>query len=130
VLARTTVDELPHIQRLWPEFEALVGLRGRRMFAQVDVRHGTYTVCTPVRGDDDPDRLGLEVAVLPGGWFARGRLKGPPPGVYAQIGPAMAELEASVEVDGTRPLVEFYRRYDEIDLWVPVAAPAAAPCAP
>ena len=96
VLARTTVDDLPHIQAVWPAFEALVGLRGRKMFAQVDPRQGTYTVCTPVRHDDHRERLGLDVTTLPGGWFARGRLRGEPPGVYAQIGPAMAELEASV----------------------------------
>ena len=122
-MARTTVDDLLHIQAAWPEFETLVGLRGRTMFAQVDPRQGTDTVCTPVRGDDDPDQLGLEVGTLPGGRFARGRLKGEPPAVYGRIGPAMAELEASVQVDDTRPLVEFYRRHDEIDLWVPVAGP-------
>jgi hypothetical protein len=123
VLARTTVDDLPHIQAAWPAFETLVGLRGRKMYAQVDPRAGTYTVCTPVRAGDDPDRLGLEVATLPGGWYARGRLKGGPPEAYGRIGPGMAELEGLVDVDETRPLVEFYRRHDVIDLWVPVACP-------
>jgi hypothetical protein len=32
----------------------------------------------------------------------------------------MAELEAMVVADPTRPLVEFYRRRDEIDLWLPI----------
>jgi len=40
--------------------------------------------------------------------------------VYAQIAPAFDELEKHADADPSRPLVEFYRRYDEIDLLVPV----------
>ena len=36
VMARTTVDDLPHIQALWPVFEQLVGMRGRKMYGSVD----------------------------------------------------------------------------------------------
>jgi hypothetical protein len=32
----------------------------------------------------------------------------------------MKELEAAVPIDDTRELVEFYRRHDEIELWVPI----------
>ena len=78
VMARTTVDDLPHIQALWPAFEHLVGLRGRKMYASVDAAAGTYTTCTPVRYGDDPQALGLEVGVLPGGDYLRGRLVGEP----------------------------------------------------
>jgi hypothetical protein len=121
VMQQVTVDDLPHIQQLWPAFERLVGLRGRKMFAQVDTRRNTYTVCTPVRDDDDPDRLGLQLGTLPGGRYLRGCIVGEPPGVYAQIGAGMAELEAATPVDASRPLVEYYRRRDEIELWVPVS---------
>lgn len=47
-------DELPAIQELWPRFEPLVGLRGRRMYAMISA--GTYAACTPVRDGDDPAR--------------------------------------------------------------------------
>jgi hypothetical protein len=77
VMLERTADELPAIQRLWPRFEALVGLRGRQMYAMVDIRAGTYAACTPVRDGDEPAGLGLETA-------------------------------------------EYYRRLDEIELWVPV----------
>jgi hypothetical protein len=120
VMARSTVDDVPHIQALWPAFEVLVGLRGRRMYASVDTAAGTYTTCTPVRDGDDPQALGLDVGVLPGGDYLRGRLVGEPPAVYQQIGPGMAELERLVGRDPSRPLVEFYRRRDQVELWVPV----------
>ncbi len=121
VVERTTADDLPSIQALWPWFEGLVGLRGRKMFARVDERAGTYTVCTPVRDGDRPAELGLATGVLPGGSYLRGHLTGEPPGIYARIGDAMAELQAAAIVtDATRPLVEFYRRRDHVELWVPV----------
>ena len=94
VMLERTSDELPAIQQLWPRFERLVGLRGRRMYAMVDIRAGTYAACTPAREGDDPARLGLETATLPGGWYLRARITGEPPGLYERIGPAMQALEA------------------------------------
>ncbi len=117
----TTADDLPSIQALWPRFERLVGLRGRKMYARVDERAGTYTVCTPVLAADRPAELDLATGVLPGSRYLRGHLSGDPPGMYARIGEAMAELQAAADdVDGGRPLVEFYRRRDHVELWVPV----------
>jgi hypothetical protein len=120
VMQQTTVDDLAHIQQVWPPFEELVCLRGRKMFALVDTDANSYTVCTPVKDGDDPDSLGLQVGTLPGGWFLRGRIIGEPPQVYEHIADGMAELEAMMPADPTRPLVEFYRRRDEIDLWLPI----------
>jgi hypothetical protein len=120
VMLERTRDELPAIQQLWPRFERLVGLRGRRMYAMVDIRAGTYAACTPAREGDDPARLGLDTATLPGGWYLRARITGEPPGLYERIGPAMQVLEAlAVPADPGRPLIEYYRRHDEIELWVP-----------
>lgn len=70
VMQQSTTDDLAAIQRLWPVFERQVGLRGRKMYALV--RSGTYTTCTPIRGEDAPDALGLERGVLPGGCYLRG----------------------------------------------------------
>lgn len=120
VMQRSTVDELPAIQQLWPAFEDLVGLRGRKMYGYVDEPARTYTACTPVRDDDPADRFGLDVGTLPGGWYLRGRLSGDPARMYAQIGPGMTELKSIALLDATRPLIEFYRRHDRIDLLVPV----------
>ncbi len=119
-MEQTTADELPRIQALWPSFERLVGLRGRRMFARIDEHAGTYTVCTPVKETDSPDRLGLRLGVLAGGWYLRGHLVGDPAQTYRQIGDGMAELQATTPRDVARPLVEFYRRHGHIELWMPI----------
>ena len=114
-------DELPAIQDLWPRFERLVGLSGRRMYAMVSA--GTYAACTPVRDGDAPARLGLDTGILPGGWYLRARIAGETPGLYERIGPAVEALEALASpVDPARPVVEYYRRHDVIELWVPVLA--------
>jgi hypothetical protein len=121
VMAQTTADDLAHIQKVWPSFEQLVGLRGRKMYALIDTAQNSYTVCTPVRDGDDPSRLGLQVGTLPGGSYLRGRIVGEPPQVYEYIADGMAELAATTRADPTRPLVEFYRRRDQIELWLPIA---------
>jgi hypothetical protein len=121
VMLERTRDELPAIQELWPRFERLVGLRGRRMYAMVT--GNAYAACTPVKDADDPARLGLGTATLPGGWYLQARIAGDPPRLYERIGPAMQELEAlAAPADPARPLIEYYRRHDVIELWVPVLA--------
>jgi hypothetical protein len=120
VMQQTTVDDLAHIQAIWPSFEVLVGLRGRKMYALIDTVLDTYTVCTPIRDGDHPERLGLQVGRLAGGCYLRGRIVGEPPEVYAHIGEGMTELEHTKPRDETRSLVEFYRRHDQIELWLPI----------
>jgi hypothetical protein len=120
VMQATCADELSEIQKLWPWFEERVGLRGRKMYATADVLTNTYATCTPLREGDNAAGLGLDVGELPGGTFRRGRLRGPAPEIYASIGPGFKELEATDDVDRSRPYVEFYRRVDDIELWLPV----------
>jgi hypothetical protein len=124
VMLERTRDELSAIQELWPRFEALVGLRGRKMYALVDDDAGEYAACTPVRDDDNPEALGLEVGVLTGGAYLRARLVGDPPALYDRIGPAMRALAQLAPADRTRPEVEYYRRRDQVELWVPINATA------
>jgi hypothetical protein len=120
VMEQSTADDLAHIQAIWPAFEQLVVVRGRKKFARVDLSTNTYTVCTPIRDDDDPAALGLQVGVLPGGWYLRGRMAGEASDLYAQIAPAMQRLQSMADVDPGRPLVEYYERHNHIELWVPV----------
>lgn len=121
LLVRRIPDELPAMQKGWAEFEELVGLRGRKFYGLVDVAANEYILATVPRADDPPDAWGLEPFELPGGAYLCTELRGEPPELYSRIGPAMQELEAQSEVDKSRYLVEFYRRHDEIELWVPVA---------
>lgn len=125
VMLDRTRDELAAIQELWPRFERLVGLRGRKMFALVDGEAGEYAACTPVLDRDDPAALGLEAGVLPGGTYLRARLVGEPPALYERIGPAMRALGELATADHSRPEVEYYRRHDQVELWLPVKTGAS-----
>ena len=127
VMERSTSDDLPHIQAIWPPFEELVGLRGRKMYGRADLRTKTYTACTPVREDDDPESFGLETGMLLGGTYLRGRLVGDPSDIYPLIGSGMQELQSMVPMDTSRPLVEFYRRHNEVELWVPIPSATTPP---
>jgi hypothetical protein len=120
VMLDTTHDDIESIRRLWPRFEDLVGVRGRKMYAMVDLSSETYSTCTPVRPSDEPAALGLETGVLPGGWYLTARLVGEPPELYDRIAPGMQALTAVATPDASRPLVEYYARHREIELWVPV----------
>ncbi|HEX9034788.1 MAG TPA: GyrI-like domain-containing protein [Streptosporangiaceae bacterium] len=122
VMLERTTDELSAIHALWPRFERRVGLRGRKMYALVDVSAGSYATCTPVKPEDDPGALGLDIGVLPGGWYLVARIVGEPPALYDRIAPAMTALIGLAAVDRARPQVEFYRRYDQVELWSPVHA--------
>lgn len=109
-------------QKAFGELEARLGtLRGRRFFGVFEPASGEYLACVQTKPGDDPDGLGLRQMVLPGGAYLRARISGEPPAVYAQIAPTFEELEKQERPDATRPLIEFYRRRNEIDLLVPVA---------
>ena len=77
-----------------------------------------------VRTEDGPAtiKLGLESGRLPGGRYLRTRLHGEPPQVYERIGPTFEALVQTTRPDESRPSIEHYRRRDEIDLLLPVAA--------
>jgi hypothetical protein len=108
-------------QRAFGELESRLGaLRGRRFFGVFNPTSSEYLACVQTTNGDEPSTLGLSEAVIPGGAYLRATLTGRPPAVYAQIAPAFDELEKHADADPSRPLVEFYRRYDEIDLLVPV----------
>lgn len=119
-MLRRVPDEIAAIRQAMAEVEKAVGLRGRTYFGAFDLDGDEYRVCVKLREGDDPAALGLEPGTLPGGRYARVRLRGEPPGSYELIGPAFARLEARPDRDPSRPGIEHYRRHDEIDLLLPV----------
>ena len=121
VLFKRVADEQAAITRGWSELESAVGsLRGRRFFGVFDEVKHEYRACVEVRDGDDPAALGLEEGTLPGGRYARGRLHGEPPAIYAEIAPAFEQLAQRPDRDDSRPGIEFYRSHDVIDLLLPV----------
>jgi hypothetical protein len=113
-------DDVAEMQAAWARFEELVGLRGRKFFGAYYPETKEFRVCAQVREDDDPVALGVELGELPGGRYLRARLRGDPPAVYERIGPIFTALIRRAAPDENRPSIEFYRRYDEIDLLLPV----------
>ena len=119
-MLRRVRDELAEIQRAMAEGEQIVGLRGRTYFGTFDLGGDEYRICVKLRDGDDPAAFGLEPGTLPGGRYARVRLRGEPPALYELIGPTFAELQRRGDVDATRPGIEHYRRHDELDLLLPI----------
>ena len=98
---------------------ALPSLRGRRFYGYYDPKANRYFACVLAKDDD---ALDLDRRSLPGGAYARSRLRGQPPELYARIGEAFETIAKSVAVDSSRPWLENYRSEGEVDVLVPVQA--------
>jgi hypothetical protein len=120
VMFITTPDEVEAFGPAFERLEGLVGLRGRKFYGAFYPREKKYRACVEVKQGDDPEALGLERGTLPGGRYLRTRLSGEPPELYGRIGPTFEALIAQAAPDESRPSIEFYRRFDEIDLLLPV----------
>ena len=120
VMFRAVTDDQEGISAGWAEVENAVGLRGRKFYGAVNEDANEYLVCAQLRDGDDPTAFGLQRGTLPGGRYARVRLEGEPPGIYAEIAPTFDRLAARPDRDPTRPVLEYYRRADAIDLLLPV----------
>ena len=121
VMFLTTGGDVSAIRAGWARIEGLVPLPGRKFYGAFYPSAGEYRVCAVLRDGDDPQGLGLESGAIPGGRYIRLRLRGEPPAVYDQIGPAFDGLAESHTGDRSRPSIEFYRSRDEIDLFYPVS---------
>ncbi len=122
VMFRRVADDHEAIGRAWVRLEATLGsLRGRKLFGVFDSAAGEYRVCAQIREGDDAGALGFEVGTLPGGAYLRARLRGKPPAVYEVIPSIFDELDRRTRRDEGRPVIEFYRRRDTIDLLLPVS---------
>jgi hypothetical protein len=128
-----TLDELPVLVvekdgdpgeaagQAFSELEAaLPSLRGRRFYGYYEPDARRYFACVVVQDGDDA--LDLDRRSLPGGAYARARLRGRPPELYARIGDAFDRVTKLVAVDSSRPWLEYYRSEDQVDVLVPVLA--------
>jgi hypothetical protein len=118
-----TDDTPASISAAWAQLERILGccLQGRR-FLGTFWPGTSYRASAEIREGDIPDVLGLDRSVVPGGTYLSVRLRGEPPQLYARIPDAFGRLQAVAARDGTRPCIEWYRRRDEVDLLMPVAA--------
>jgi hypothetical protein len=117
VMFKRVADEAAEIGRGISDVESVVGsLRGRKCYGAF--ADGEYRVCVQMREGDDPEAIGLEVGELPGGRYARVRLKGSE--ISDLIGPTFDRLAERPDRDPSRPGIEFYRRHDVVDLLLPI----------
>jgi hypothetical protein len=121
VLFIRTPDEVEQFGLAFRHLEELVGTRGRKFYGAFYPREKEYRACVVMQEGDDAAALGVEAGTLPGGRYLRTRLRGEPPELYSRIGPTFDKLVGLAEADETRPSLEFYRRHDEVDLFLPVA---------
>jgi DNA gyrase inhibitor GyrI len=90
-----------------------------RFFRRERERRGSLAqVLAAVQADWLGDLLGLEAGVIPGGLYARQRLEGGP----ENIAVTFAAMAREFTQDPSRPCIEFYRRHDEVILFLPVVA--------
>lgn len=115
-----TPDDVAAFGPAFERLEELVGLRGRKYYGAFHPVEKEYWACVVAQEADDAAALGLESGTLPGGRYLRARLRGQPPELYGRIGPTFDALSAQTAPDESRPSIEFYRRFDEIDLLLPV----------
>lgn len=121
VMGILTADEQQAITRATADLEHRIGsLRGRKFYGVFDVVKHEYRACVQLRDGDDPEALGLERWTLPGGRYARVRLEGEPPAIYASIAPTFEQLAQRSDHDPSRLGIEFYRRRNVIDCLLPV----------
>ena len=113
-------DDVEKFGPLWQELETRVGLRGRKFYGAFFEEANEYHVCVRAEPTDDPDDLGLETGLLPGGTYLRMRLRGEAPAVYSRIGPTFVEMMKTTTRDRSRPQIEFYRAHGVIDCLLPV----------
>jgi hypothetical protein len=117
VMFKRVADEEAAIGQGISDVEAVIGpLRGRKCYGAF--ADGEYRVCVQIREGDDPAALDLEAGELPGGRYARVRLKGPD--LSRLIAPTFESLAERPDRDPSRPGIEFYRRHDVVDLLLPV----------
>jgi predicted RNA-binding protein with PIN domain len=107
--------------RVWERLESVVDLKGRKAYGAFYPRASEYRACVEIVDLAEDAQLGLESAVLPGGSFLRARLRGEPGDLYSRIGPTFDALSGAVEPDLDRPSLEYYRRKNEVDLFLPIA---------
>ncbi len=110
------------IQAAWDRLEhGLPSLKGRKFYGAFSYPDGPYRACVAVRSDDDEAKLGLTRWTIPGGVYLRRRLvdwQEDPDRIRRTFG----EMAKQVRPDDRRPTVEYYRRHDEVLLYLPIAS--------
>ena len=96
-------------------------LKGRKFYATFQYPDGPYRACVVIEIGDDPEKLGFEIGVIPGGRYARGKLENWSERPW-EIPAAFTKLseEFRGRIDPSRPSIEFYKSQKELILMLPI----------
>lgn len=99
----------------------LPSLRGRKFYGTFQPVTGEYRACVALEPGDEPDRMGLTRGVIPGGLYAREKMKDWMSRIddIGRTFTALSERQRD-RVDTTRPSVEFYRSQNDLILLLPI----------
>ena len=107
-------------KQAFAELEAVVGVKGRRLYGVFDEGAGRYWACVQRREQDDPASLGLRMGTIEGELYASERLSGDHEAMVALIATPFEAMGLKHTVDSSRPSIEFNRRYDEVALYLTI----------
>ena len=102
----------------------LPSIKGRRFYGSIRLlKDGEeYFACVERHASEDPVRLGLELATIPGGRYVRRKvfnwMKVVEEGRMKQIS---EEFARGHSLDDSRPSLEFYRSMSELHILLPLA---------
>jgi hypothetical protein len=101
----------------------LPSLKGRKFYGAFRLLEEgeEYFACVERVASDDPDKMGLDVGVLPGGVYVRRKLNDWEQIIASgRLGEHFEELIRTHEFDRNRPEIEYYRSMSELHLLLPV----------
>lgn len=105
---------------LFLRLENLVGLRGRQFYGVFWRNTGEYWAAIKIKEGDSPESLGLKIGIIPGGLYAFEILKGRYNDLIRLIAPTFEKLARQYSIDPKRPSIEYYRRFTEFILYLPI----------
>ncbi len=98
-------------------------LRGRKCFGVFFPESGEYRSCVSILEGENPEQLDLPTWILLGGKYARTKIKDWDQKVSRAgevIGQTINEMTAQINIDNTRPFIEFYQSHTELHLLLPI----------
>jgi hypothetical protein len=106
----------------------LLTLKGRKFYGtfRPTPEGEEYFACVARVDGDDPAQMGLEPGEIPGGWYARRKVRDWEKDI-TQLAVQFKDMERVLgeNVDPSRPEIEFYRSQAEMLVFVPVLTPGA-----
>ena len=103
--------------------EEIAPLKGHRFYGVLDLAGNTYRACVQPKEEDDVgswQEQGLEPFTIPGGVFAYKKITGEHDDLVQQVPGVFGELTTKYQADPTRPSIEFYKRFNEFRLYLPI----------